>query len=132
MPERKIGDLADRTGHETFRVVMEWMKENRLAWERHLKTQDKKLEAIHSEVAEIHTEVRTTNGRVTELESAGKLAAALQTGKESWEAGLSQKQEKQFERGSAKRLAIWGTAITAGATIIGGTLGYIGHSAGLW
>lgn len=125
VPEKRVGDLAPATGHQTFRVVMEWMKENREGWEKHLASQDRKLE-------EIHTEVRKTNGRVTDLENKAALAAALQLAEEKVEADLTAKQEKQLERGDAKRLALWAAAITGGAGIVGGVLGYAGHAVGAW
>lgn len=70
MPEKEIAALADRTGHRTFEVFANWMKENREAWERHLASQDRKLD-------EIHTEVKRTNRRVAELEKKDAIAEAL-------------------------------------------------------
>ena len=125
MPEKDIEALAQSTGHRTFVVFAEWMKENREAWERHLAQQDTKLN-------EIHIEVKRTNGRVTDLENKANLAAALKEGRENVEAELTTKQEKQLERGDKKRLALWASGITAAATIIGGTLGYVGHAIGAW
>lgn len=125
MPEKRVADLAGATGHQTFKVFAEWMKENREGWERHLRSQDTKLE-------EIHTEVRRTNGRVTDLEKKAELAAALHAAEDKFQADLTEKQEKQLERGATKRLWIWGTGLTATTTVIGGCIGYIGHSIGAW
>ena len=129
MPEKEIEALAERTGHNTFKVFAEWMKENREAWERHLAQQDRKLE-------EIHTEVRRTNGRVTTLEKQTELVEALSVNKKEWEAERS-----EHEREAAKDRAtlevrhsdrFWKVAQTGATLFGGGLIGYFGHLAGWW
>lgn len=101
--------LAQKLQARSLQLLAEWLKANRVELEKRMDSQDVKL-------AEIYSETRVTNGRVTNLERKSEIADALSTGRKKWHEELSR-----------KWIALGGFAFT----LLGGAIGDLLHHIGL-
>lgn len=116
--EERIAGLGHGVTHNSFRVFAEWLKDNRKSIEVRLDSQDKML-------LEIRSEVKRTNGRVTDLEKDVALSKALADGREEWDSELQEEHEKKSRRWEGRTIAL-------GSFLGGGVVVSVGHVIGLW
>src|SRR5215472_3139065 len=120
MPESKLIELAEGTGHKSFLVLAEWLKDNRESIERRLDKQDERLELIYAEA-------RATNGKVRDLEKERELTKTLGISKKEWEQELKDEKEKAKDKREAN-VRFWRQAGLMGICTLFGGLGVgLGH-----
>jgi hypothetical protein len=116
--EEQIAGLPRGSAQNSFRVFAEWLKDNRKSIETRLDQQDKML-------LEIRSEVKRTNGRVTDLEKDVALSKALADGKDEWDSELQEEHETKSRRWEGRAIALSGF-------LGGGIVGALGHVIGIW
>jgi hypothetical protein len=116
--EKEIAVLPRGAAQNSFRVFAEWLKDNRKSIETRLDVQDKML-------LEIRTEVKRTNGRVTDLEKDVALSKALAHSKDEWDSELQEQHEEKSRRWEGRAIALSGF-------LGGGIVGPVAHVIGLW
>lgn len=111
-PEGQVERLAPGASPNSFRVLAEWLRDNRRILEKRMDSQDQKLE-------EIHEETKRTNGRVSDLEHTAELASALADGKETVLEDLEKAKEREDARRGGKRSALINGAFIVCAGSVG-------------